>query len=422
MRTGLRPAFLLVPLLFGGCESAKDPEPTWHSETRALVESRCGACHVAGGVAPFRLETYDDVAARPDLIRLAVSERRMPPWLAGPGCSEYEHDRSLTDEQLTRFVGWLDAGMPEGDPADYVAPTPPGGGLSREDLTLTMPVAYTAQSTPDDYRCFMLDWPYADARYVTGFRADPGELSVVHHVVAFLVAPGDVADLQALDDADAGEGWTCFGGPGAGIPQFLGAWAPGGQGSDFPEGTGLRVEPGSTVVLQIHYNLSTSAAVPDQTSIALRIDPTVERRAYLMPFADPTWVTDGTMTIPAGQSDVVHSFSLDPTPYLSYITDGAFVNDTGFDIHSASLHMHTRGTRASFEIKRDGQDDECMLDIPRWDFGWQNAYRFKQPKRFEPGDRLRMECHWDNSDGTAPLNWGEGTGDEMCLGFLYIVQ
>ena len=53
--------------------------------------------------------------------------------------------------------------------------------------------------------------------------------------------------------------------------------------------------------------------------------------------------------------------------------------------------------------------------------------------QLNPGDRLGLECHWDNSAGNQPfvdgqrvppreLNWGEGTDDEMCLGGLYVTQ
>ena len=48
-----------------------------------------------------------------------------------------------------------------------------------------------------------------------------------------------------------------------------------------------------------------------------------------------------------------------------------------------------------------------------------------------PGDRIRVECHWDNSAANQPIvdgvqqephdvGWGEGTGDEMCLGLMYV--
>jgi len=40
-----------------------------------------------------------------------------------------------------------------------------------------------------------------------------------------------------------------------------------------------------------------------------------------------------------------------------------------------------------------------------------------------PGDSIRVECHWNNSaPGAVDVNWGEGTGDEMCLGLFYMTQ
>jgi hypothetical protein len=93
--------------------------------------------------------------------------------------------------------------------------------------------------------------------------------------------------------------------------------------------------------------------------------------------------------------------------------------------------MHTRGTRAKLEIERAGGAKECVLEIPQWDFHWQGAYDLTQPKTARPGDRLALECHWDNSAANQPivggqrqpprdLNWGEGTNDEMCLGLFYV--
>jgi hypothetical protein len=86
--------------------------------------------------------------------------------------------------------------------------------------------------------------------------------------------------------------------------------------------------------------------------------------------------------------------------------------------------MHTHGTSARFDIHRGGEatNKECMLDIPSWDFHWQGAYPFKTAKTFNPGDTLYLECHFDNSKGTTDLNWGEGTGDEMCLGAFYVTS
>jgi hypothetical protein len=85
--------------------------------------------------------------------------------------------------------------------------------------------------------------------------------------------------------------------------------------------------------------------------------------------------------------------------------------------------MHTLGTKAKLEIERKAGSTECMLDIPRWNFHWQGQYGFKESKVVTAGDRIAVECHWDNSlPGAKNVTWGEGTGDEMCLGTFYMTQ
>jgi hypothetical protein len=42
----------------------------------------------------------------------------------------------------------------------------------------------------------------------------------------------------------------------------------------------------------------------------------------------------------------------------------------------------------------------------------------REPVRLDPGDKLRVECTWDNPT-MKDVTWGEGTGDEMCLGTFY---
>jgi hypothetical protein len=304
------------------------------------------------------------------------------------------------------------------------------------DLTLPMPQPYAPRrDNGDDYRCFLLDWPYEGDRFVTGFRAKPGNAKVVHHVIAFLVTPEPerVRKYEELDAADPGEGWTCYGAPAPNERSigWLGAWAPGGLGSDTPAGTGIRVKQGSKIALQVHYNTTqATAADTDLTAVELKIDEKVEREAFILPWTNPLWVTNAMpMKIPAGAPDTTHQFSFEPTGrYVPTVTNGVIAAGEAFDVHSASLHMHALGTSAVLEIERTkAQETECMLKIDRWDFDWQNSYRFAAPKRVEAGDKLRIECHWDNTTAKQKyrsepqdVTWGEGTGDEMCLGILYI--
>ena len=135
------------------------------------------------------------------------------------------------------------------------------------------------------------------------------------------------------------------------------------------------------------------------------------------------WIMD-TMKIPAFAPDTMHSFAFDPTPFLS--------GGKPFLMYSANLHMHQLGTRAKLSLQRKDGSEDCLLDIPRWNFHWQGSYGFPAPKVVNPGDKVYLECHWDNTppmqpivDGKAQMPkdvfWGEGTTDEMCLGGFYMV-
>ena len=74
---------------------------TWHADIRPLVESSCSSCHTDGGVGSFSLESYEDVALLKEQVADAVFERRMPPWKAVDGCTDYRDDISLSDEPFS---------------------------------------------------------------------------------------------------------------------------------------------------------------------------------------------------------------------------------------------------------------------------------------------------------------------------------
>jgi len=330
----------------------------------------------------------------------------MPPWKAIDGCTDYRHDISFSDEEIAMVVDWVDNGAPEGNVEDSVAGAPPEvGGLERIDLTVELPLPYEVNTAvADDYRCFPVEWPLDEDVYVTGYTVNADRPDLVHHLIAYII-PGSYRDaLTELEAEDGKAGYECFGGPGPinqAESKWLGAWAPGAVQGPLPNGLGIEMNAGDLLVLQMHYNSKTGASGADQSSIDFTYETEVERVGWIQPFTNISWVFGGGMDIPAQTDDVQHHF------------ENTMPRDLIF--HTANLHMHTLGKQARMEVQKEDGSTECLIEIDDWDFDWQRTYVFDEEKQFEAGDVWSIDCTWDNPTD-QDVDWGDGTGDEMCLG------
>lgn len=411
-----------------------DPTFTYWRDAKAVIDAKCGDCHQPDDIAPFSLTTYEEVAAVAAVLPASLMAESMPPWFASDQCQQYAHDRSLEPEELELLLTWLDEGAPEGDPADAPAAGPDDSGEAdwAPTVTLQMPEPYTPTQEPDDYRCFVMPWSQPQSQYVTGYRVRPGNRSIVHHVILFSAGPEDAAEVLAMDEADPGPGYTCFGGSGVRAGS-VGSWVPGTDITRLPEDTGVAVEPGSMMIMQLHYNTSSSTAASDQTSIELELRDEVASPGRTLPVTNFGWPTGlEPMHIPAGDPAVSHSFEM-PISTLTMLLGSQLDLEPGQPllVHSLGMHMHYLGTRGRLSVIRDDDHEDCLLQIDDWDFNWQGNYELREPIPVMASDRVRIDCTWDNSAGNQPVidgeipepqdvQWGEGTRDEMCLGSIYV--
>ncbi|MDP6933793.1 MAG: monooxygenase, partial [Myxococcota bacterium] len=272
--TGRLRLLLLTPLWFAcGQPSA---QVSYHQDIRQVLDENCIGCHSADGVGGFPLTDYDTVYALRDVVADAVIEGRMPPWSASQDCAPYQYDLTLDADTIDLIADWVDQGAPEGDETDSItAPLFALPELDRVDMQLELPEAYTPENSPDDYRCFVIEWPEQEETYVTGYRVNPGVDAMVHHVIAYL-ADAEYSDaFMEMEASEDSPGYTCYGGPGVidqESAQWLGGWAPGGGDTVFPEGTGVRVDPGSLIILQVHYNTASMDPEPDLTTVDLVLE------------------------------------------------------------------------------------------------------------------------------------------------------
>lgn len=414
---------LPLPEDFGQCTAPDEltgvAEPTWYRDVEPIVKAKCQGCHTDGGIAPFALAGYSQVASLRGILHDAVASRRMPPWQPDPCCTPYQFDRSLSDAERDTFLRWIENGVAIGDPAEAPPTTPPAAGLPRVDLRAEMPVAFLPQPRvgSDEIRCFLLDHePIDRTRYITGFDFQPGVRAMVHHVIVNAIEPDKVAELEARDGADGRPGWDCYGDGGelTQSSQYIGGWQPGVLPRLLPEGIGRELPARTRIMLNVHYDTA-HGSTPDLSAVEIMLEDHVERTEKAIPVGNPLWFAGDGMKIDAGDPDATAWFAYDPS---ELVTKGKAV-----DLHNVMLHMHELGSIGRVAIMRASGAVDCLLNISQWDFHWMADYYFADAVRLEPGDKLYVECHWDNSAENQRIVDGERerprdlywqTEDEMC--------
>ncbi len=91
-------------------------------------------------------------------------------------------------------------------------------------------------------------------------------------------------------------------------------------------------------------------------------------------------------------------------------------------------HMHLRGKSFRYTLISADKSKQVLLDIPRYDFNWQTAYRLTEPLKIAAGSKILCDAVFDNSDNNlnnpdpnAWVHWGDQTTDEMMIGYFDVL-
>ena len=370
--------------------------PTWSRDISRIFQQHCQECHRAGQIGPFPLESFADIAGWEDMIAEVVGQGRMPPWHANPAYGEFASDLQMSDTARDDILSWLHAGAPEGNPADL----PPPRQFSDEwtidsphDVysMAAKPFAVPASGTLE-YEYFVVDPGYREAKWIEAIECRPGNRSVVHHINVFLLPP-EVGEPFQRDQL---------------TNNLLWAWAPGVRSLVLPPGMARRVTAGTKFVFQMHYT-TVGRPQADLSQMAVRYaDPASVRQEVEIALA-----VNNAFVLPP------HADNARVVAWYEFARPGLL-----FAMHP---HMHLRGKSFRFEAVYPDGSAEVLLDIPRFDFGWQYEYRLAVPKHIPAGTRICCLAHFDNSsanllnpDPNAAVHWGDQTWDEMMIGYLHV--
>jgi peroxiredoxin/mono/diheme cytochrome c family protein len=388
-------------------EPQANAEVTYANQIARLFNKRCVECHHAGDIAPFSLTRYEDAAAWAEMIAEVVDQGRMPPWHADPKYGHFSDDRRLSDDEKRLIHAWVAAGAPQGDLKE-LPPTPTfaaSGWQQKRPPDLILPMSDKPYHVKADgvlsYQNFRVDPHFTEDKWIEAAEILPGNRAVVHHVLVHARGRGE--------RRGGGDGGGGGGGGGAG-QGFLAAYVPGLRAIPYPKGMAKRISAGSKLTFQIHYTPNGSKQ-DDITRIGLW-------------FVDPKSVTQEVRTIAAVNPLFAIPAGADNHPVEA--STQSLPSDA--QILAFMPHMHVRGKSFLYEaVYADGKR-QTLLDVPKYDFNWQTAYRVEQPLKFPKGTKIHAVAHFDNS--TDNLNnpnprrivfWGDQTYEEMMIGYFDMV-
>ncbi|HYP29934.1 MAG TPA: thiol-disulfide isomerase [Blastocatellia bacterium] len=417
---------------------------TFSKDVAPILNNKCAECHRPGESAPFSVLSYKDVRPWARSIKEKVVKREMPPWHADPHVGQWANDRRLTQEQIDTISAWVDQGSKEGDERE----TPPaptfsdGWNIGRPDVVLEMPDEFTVDAAgPDEYQYFDIPTNFKEDRYVQMAEARPGNRKVVHHIIAFVVPPGNPslnqvpkemrdkalemslkntpyyrdgflirmkADQPVYNDSgDVPANLRGFNN----VDDFLTAYAPGSNYGAWEPGTAKRIPAGAVIRFQVHYSKVAGSVQKDRSMVGLvfaKEPPASLRRTRA----------------------VANMFFQIPPETDNHKVTAAWTPKNDITIYSFMPHMHYRGKAMEIKVTYPNGRTEPLLNVPNYSFAWQTAYQPKAPIRIPGGSRIVVTGYFDNTarnkfnpDPAKTVRYGEPTYDEMMMGFMdYVVE
>jgi hypothetical protein len=382
-----------------GCEiDLPTPTPgtpqstTYHRDISRILQAHCIECHRDGGLAPFSLETHEDVIEHAAMIRRQVERGAMPPWFAAPSSHGlFANDRSLTDSDKATLLNWLRSDRPLGNPAEAPLPRIDQNGWTigtpQVVFQIPKPVNIPAEGVMP-YQVQVVETSFREERWVRGYEIVPTDPSVVHHVIVNMHPKG-----SKITGGGEGEGG------------YFAAYVPGNTGRLLPDGFAKRLPAGARLSFQIHYTPNGKATADQLTLGLIFADKPPLNEVHVAAVAHPR------LNIPPHAANHVET-KRQQVPFN--------LNVTGF-----MAHMHVRGKSFKYELTTPDGKTETLLDIPRYDFNWQLNYQYAQPRFIPRGSTVTITAVFDNSsnnpanpDPGKTVRWGQQTYDEMMIGYV----
>jgi len=408
--------FLAVPCISIAAEpsSQTGAQVTFAKDIAPIFQEKCQDCHRKGAMAPMSLVTYEEARPWAKSIKQRVATKQMPPWHIDQavGVRQFKNDMSLSEQQISAIVRWVDLGAPLGNPSDMPkAKQWPSDDewqaakdLGQPDLVIksepyTMPAHHQ-----DVWWRPVSNVPVSEPRWVRAVEMRPGTLAgrrIVHHAVAYLDQDDkDTAGVPGAASADSGR------------RGMLMEWAIGKQFDMYRPNTGKLLLPGSQISWDVHIH-AVGEDIKEQVEIGVWLYPKGQEpkyRTYLTAFSGM-------------------SRSLDIAPNSIAENQGFTVLKAPARLENFQPHMHLRGKAMAVEAILPDGTTQMVSYVGNFNFNWMTNYIYSDEAApvFPKGTIIHVTS-WHDNTSKNPFNpnpdqwvgYGDRTVDEMSHAWMNV--
>ena len=394
MRIFLFPAFLLIIQICPGQKPV-----TYNKDIAPIIEAKCVACHRPGEAAPFNLLTYEDALKKATNMAKVVASRYMPPWKADDHYVAFANNRSLSDQQIKLIIDWAKSGAPKGDNPDYKIAALQNTSFKRSpDVVLKMKNEYAVPGdNKERFIVYKIPFELPAEANVEAVEFFSNDKKIIHHAnYAIHPVPDSIdiystADMINLTDEDRTKYSQYF--PYKKSIAYYGGWIPGTSYEQYPPTFGWVMPKRGVILLTVHYS---PLAKPENSISGINLfftkDP-IKRKIKV--------ISLGSGGI--GAKDIVPDFHYIPAGKISNYKLEIVNPKENESVFYIWPHMHLIGKSFKAYAVFGTNDTLPLVNIPEWDFRWQEIYRFKKPALIPQGSKLVIEASYDNTAGN-PFN------------------
>ena len=402
---GLAGLFLMPALGLAQAPAGNARQVTFAKDVAPIFQQKCQDCHRPGAMAPMSLVSYQDARPWARAIKNKVSSREMPPFHVDRtvGIQQFKNNPSLSASEIDTIVKWVDAGAPQGNPADMPPARqfgdPNAWTIGTPDIIVKFPKYLVPAAAPDLYGDLFADIPIDSDRYIKAIQtrsATAQSHKVVHHALSYTVAP------DAIEGDMANEGG-----------QFLVEYASGKNAEVYPEGSGVLLKAGEKARVSYHTH-----SYGEDTQMEIELGMVLYPKGYVpkkvrwsKQLAQPT-------------------MPLDIPPGTVARTDGYVMMHKPARIIAFQPHLHLLGVKQCLEMIYPTEGASAKTEVVNcvnFNNSWHLSYNYADDVQpLVPAGTMLHNIQWhDNTSANPrasdPRNWvgnGNRTVDEM--GFFWL--